>query len=265
MIPVEALSRPQNFVVDTLTKEMRNDRLRSSFSMESDVMNWLKQKSGLILIIAIAVVMAYMASSNWQRGREEAEARKEKERMADEVWRLSQPLLETKDEKGMTPLMWAVRAENMVKIRSLISDRADVNAVDRDGWSVLHHAADTCVQSSEAMETLISSGARVNAEDQEGSSPLLYASQIGAYKCVQSLLQHGANINMSNKRGETPLSRAANYGGGDESAEITVKFLLDAGANPNQHGMLAPTLLQDVSDRPRIASLLRKAMSKTKK
>lgn len=50
-------------------------------------------------------------------------------------------LLESADEDGLTPLHLAVIQGNMALVNLLLANKANVNAVDNEGHSVVHWAA----------------------------------------------------------------------------------------------------------------------------
>jgi ankyrin repeat protein len=75
-----------------------------------------------------------------------------------------------KDGGGLTPLVYAVRANDLDSVKALLETGADVNQVTSYGWS-----------------------------------PLLVATQNRFYKLGSYLLDHGANVNLPNKGGWTPL------------------------------------------------------------
>lgn len=54
-------------------------------------------------------------------------------------------LLESADEEGLTPLHLAVIQGNMALVNLLLANKANVNAVDNEGHSVVHWAAGLCV------------------------------------------------------------------------------------------------------------------------
>jgi ankyrin repeat protein len=113
-----------------------------------------------------------------------------------------------RDGGGLTPLVFAVRANDLESVRVLLKAGADVNQVTRYGWS-----------------------------------PLLVATQNRYYQLASVLLDHGANPNVTNKGGWSPLYLAVdnrNIEGGDypvpkpdmDTLEFITK-LLDKGANVN--------------------------------
>jgi uncharacterized protein len=113
-----------------------------------------------------------------------------------------------KDGGGLTPLVYAVRSDDLDSVKALLAAGADVNQVTGYGWS-----------------------------------PLLVATQNRYYKLGAFLLDHGADVNLANKGGWTPLYLATdnrNIEGGDypvrkgdmDHLEF-IKLLLDKGANVN--------------------------------
>ena len=113
-----------------------------------------------------------------------------------------------RDGGGLTPLVFAVRANDLESVRVLLEAGADVNQVTRYGWS-----------------------------------PLLVATQNRYYQLASVLLDQGANPNLANKGGWSPLYLAVdnrNIEGGDypvpkpdmDTLEFITK-LLDKGANVN--------------------------------
>jgi ankyrin repeat protein len=113
-----------------------------------------------------------------------------------------------KDGGGLTPLVYAVRSDDLDSVKVLLAAGADINQVTGYGWS-----------------------------------PLLVATQNRYYKLGAYLLEHGADVNLGNKGAWTPLYLATdnrNIEGGDypvRKADMDhldfIKLLLDKGANVN--------------------------------
>ncbi|HTC33927.1 MAG TPA: ankyrin repeat domain-containing protein [Bryobacteraceae bacterium] len=113
-----------------------------------------------------------------------------------------------KDGGGLTPLVYAVRSNDLDSVQALLAAGADVNQVTEYGWS-----------------------------------PLLVATQNRYYKLAAFLVDHGADVNLANKGGWTPLYLATdnrNIESGDypvRKADMDhldfIKLLLDKGANVN--------------------------------
>lgn len=78
------------------------------------------------------------------------------------------------------------------------------------------------------VRTLLQQRANVNAAEADGSTPLLWAAEADDVETAVLLLNAGANANAANRNGITPLWLAA----GNRDAELA-SVLLKAGANPN--------------------------------
>jgi ankyrin repeat protein len=113
-----------------------------------------------------------------------------------------------KDGGGLTPLVYAARADDADSVKVLLAAGADVNQVTAYGWS-----------------------------------PLLVATQNRYYKLGAYLLDHGADVNLANKGMWTPLYLATdnrNIESGDYPVRKPdldhldyIKLLLDKGADVN--------------------------------
>jgi ankyrin repeat protein len=129
------------------------------------------------------------------------------------------------ERDGTTPLQWAVYDENAPMVDALIKAKADVNAANREGMLPLALAAET--GNAEIVKMLIDAGAGVNTTLPNGETPLMMAARTGNTASLQLLLQHGADINAVEKlRGTTALMWAA----ANRNA-AAVKLLLKNGAN----------------------------------
>jgi ankyrin repeat protein len=138
-------------------------------------------------------------------------------------------------------------------VRTLLQQKADVNAPQIDGTSAL----DWAVQANdlELADLLLRGGAKVSAANQAGATPLLLATQNGNAAMIERLLTAGANPNAPlTKTSDTALMMAARTG----KAEA-VKVLLDHGAQVNAKETWGGTtaLMWAVSERhPDVAKLL---------
>lgn len=152
-----------------------------------------------------------------------------------------------------TPLHRAVRPGKIIKMRSLLEMRVDLNAADfsgrtalclaahhgdfevvkmlceqkgigldrtdRGGRNALHYAV--LNQKEEAASTLIKHGININAEDNEGRPPLWYAASNGMIGVVESLLKNdGINRKSWGDRKWQFLEQAAEQAGHKEIAEM---------------------------------------------
>jgi ankyrin repeat protein len=113
-----------------------------------------------------------------------------------------------KDGGGLTPLVYATRADDLDSVKALLAAGADINQTTAYGWS-----------------------------------PLLVATQNRYYKLGEYLLDHGADVNLTNKGMWTPLYLATdnrNIESGDYPVRKPdmdhldyIKVLLAHGANVN--------------------------------
>jgi uncharacterized protein len=113
-----------------------------------------------------------------------------------------------KDGGALTPLVYAVRSNDLDSVKALLAAGADINGVTGYGWS-----------------------------------PLLVATQNRYYKLAAFLLDHGADANLVNKGAWTPLYLATDNRNiesgdypvrkGDMDHLEFIKLLLDKGANVN--------------------------------
>ena len=113
-----------------------------------------------------------------------------------------------KDGGELTPLVYAVRANDLESVKALLAAGADINQTTGYGWS-----------------------------------PLLVATQNRFYQLGKYLIEHGADVNLANKGAWTPLYLATdnrNIESGDYPVRMPdmdhldfIKILLDHGANVN--------------------------------
>src|SRR5712691_1169388 len=120
-------------------------------------------------------------------------------------------------------------------VRTLLQQRADVNAPQADGATALHWAVYR--NDLEIAGLLIQAGARVTAANREGATPLSLASINGNAVMIEKLLRAGADPNVSVlSHGETALMMAARTGNVD-----AIKILLDHGADVDAKDTLRGT------------------------
>jgi ankyrin len=111
-------------------------------------------------------------------------------------------------------------------LRSLIQQKADVNAIQIDGATAVHWAV--YKDDLEMLDMLIAAGARVDVANREGITPLHMASLYGNARIIERLIKAEANAKQKGPAGETMLMLAARNGNPD-----AIKVLLNAGADVN--------------------------------
>jgi ankyrin repeat protein len=117
----------------------------------------------------------------------------------------------------------AVRRGDTQAVRSLLKNRADVNAPQGDGATALHWAA--YLGDADTTALLIRARASVDARNNYGITPLALAAETGNAAVIDQLLRGGADPNGAVRAGETPLMLAARSGNVE-----AVTVLLRAGA-----------------------------------
>ncbi|HEY2843949.1 MAG TPA: ankyrin repeat domain-containing protein, partial [Bryobacteraceae bacterium] len=117
-------------------------------------------------------------------------------------------------------------------VRSLVSQKADVNAPEPDGSTVLHWIVRS--DDLETADLLLRAGANVSAVNRRGITPLDLACVNGSAAMIHKLLDAGANPNAAHSDGQTPLMIAARTGNPE-----AVRVLLDKGANINAKDAIA--------------------------
>ena len=120
----------------------------------------------------------------------------------------------------------AAMAGDTSAVRSLVGQKADVNAALADGTTALHWLVRA--DDLEAADALIRAGANVNAADNYGVTPLALACINGNAPMVRRLLDAGADANSADPNGETALMTAARTG----NPEV-LKILVERGAAVN--------------------------------
>ena len=124
-------------------------------------------------------------------------------------------------------LHYAVRDNNINKVRTLLRGKTDVNARYRNGDPLLYYAV--MKGYIDIVKLLLEHGADANAHDRFINwGPLHIAAQSGNIEIVKLLLEHGADVHDSAGNGDTPLHNAV------ISNKIeTAMLLLEHGARVN--------------------------------
>jgi ankyrin repeat protein len=121
------------------------------------------------------------------------------------------------------PLIQAVKRHDRGAVNSLLDRGADVHAVEGDGSTALHFAAQA--DDADLVEALLEAGASPNAATRFGVTPLELASNNGNRAIIDRLIGAGADPNSVSREGQTPLMSAARSGNVD-----AVEALLAHGA-----------------------------------
>jgi ankyrin repeat protein len=125
-----------------------------------------------------------------------------------------------------TPLMVAIEKRQTGMAGLLLNRRADIEARDATGLSVLMYAAYNDLAGLVA--DIVDRGADVDAKsiNGNGATALMYAALEGHENSVNVLIDRGADVNAQDNDNETALMKAANYGRTD-----TITLLIGRGAD----------------------------------
>lgn len=93
--------------------------------------------------------------------------------------------------------------------RLLIVNGAEIDSQDEDGLTPLMYA--TLDGQHEVVELLIQKGAYLNQIDGEGETALHYATKYGQSKITELLIANGADFTIKDYCGKTPLDNAGGY------------------------------------------------------
>lgn len=119
----------------------------------------------------------------------------------------------------------AISEKNMVFLKYLVENGANINERDLEGFTPLLNAV--YYNFVDGVEFLIKIGAPID-DNSDGQTPLILATRQGNDKIIKILVENGADVNKSDKHGNTPLhlsTKAGNLKG--------VKLLIKYGANIN--------------------------------
>jgi uncharacterized protein len=104
----------------------------------------------------------------------------------------------------------AAKNQDIAAIKSLLKQKADINAASDDGTRALHWAVR--YDDIATAKTLIDAGADVKLANHYGLTPLLLACTNGNAAMTELLLKAGADVNSTDKAGETALMIATRAG-----------------------------------------------------
>ena len=136
--------------------------------------------------------------------------------------------IETYDEDGNTPLMFALKKGHTVVAKILLDAGADVNSRDKLGLTPLLIACGKTTHGYQALAAaLIKKGAQINVRDSLGFTPLLLSLSGGSSEIAKLLIERGADVSACTRKGETVLS-LAKHSNAPESVGI-VELLISMG------------------------------------
>lgn len=133
------------------------------------------------------------------------------------------PDLATATSGKWLPLHTFASCGEFYPLDSLLKHNVDINAVDKDGLTVLHKA----IGKKQAITNyLLRNSANPFVRDKDGATLMHYAVQTGSTETIELLLFYNVDINLQDKDGWTPLHLAV-----QTQKPNVVRLLLLKGAN----------------------------------
>ncbi|XP_051495478.1 DNA-binding protein RFXANK [Apus apus] len=124
--------------------------------------------------------------------------------------RKGENLVNKRDERGLTPLIWAAAFGEIETVRHLLQWGADPHALAKERESALSLAS--MGGYTDIVLMLLERNVDINIYDWNGGTPLLYAVRGNHVKCVEALLAHGADLTTEADSGYTPMDLAVALG-----------------------------------------------------
>ena len=128
-----------------------------------------------------------------------------------------------------TRLADAAMKREMAIVRTLLEQKADVNAPGKDGTPPLHWVVR--VDDIDTARALLRAGADAKGVSRYGVTPLYLACANGNAAMIRLLLDAGADANVPDWTGETPLMTASRVGNLDAVALLIERGAIVEGGN----------------------------------
>ncbi|XP_048859509.1 DNA-binding protein RFXANK-like [Brienomyrus brachyistius] len=119
-------------------------------------------------------------------------------------------LVNSPDERGFTPLMWAAAFGEIAVVDFLLEKGADPKTLAWERESALSLASSGGY--ADIVDLLLKHGVDIDTYDWNGGTPLLYAVRGNHVKCVSTLLAGGADLTVEADSGYSPMDLAVALG-----------------------------------------------------
>ena len=147
-----------------------------------------------------------------------------------------------------TPLVIAVRNEDVDGVRELITNGANVNGKEEDKTTPLFAAVES--GDIEIVQLLLEQGAKVNARDKEKQTPIMRLDDDATPELVELLIRYGAKVNLTDKQRNTALIMATLSATSD-----VIRALIDAGADVRVANKAGRTALMNAAYDDNVANV----------
>ncbi|WP_258018655.1 ankyrin repeat domain-containing protein, partial [Brachyspira hampsonii] len=144
------------------------------------------------------------------------------------------------DNDGWTSLMYAANNGDIELAKILIENKANVNAKSYEEKTALLYAMNSPIESSrnDMIKLLIENKANINVEDSNGLSPLTIAVMNNDVELTKLLIANKANLSVVTKDGESLIEYAIN----NDNVDL-LQILVENGADINYAGISSYTPL----------------------
>ena len=159
------------------------------------------------------------------------------------------------DNDGWTSLMYAANNGDIELAKVLIENKANINSESYEEKTPLIYAMNSPIESSrtDMIKLLIENKANVNKEDSNGISPLTIAVMNNDVELTKLLIANKANLSIVTKDGESLIEYAIN----NDNVDL-LQVLVEAGADINYAGISSytPLMIAAKSGAENIARIL---------
>lgn len=152
----------------------------------------------------------------------------------------SKASVEVHDAEGVTPLMQSAKFGHLNVINHLVKEaKADLNAIDLEGSTVVHYAIKN--HQTEALQFLIEQQANLSVQNKSNMTPFVLSIFCNHCEGLRLLLAANVDRTIDGLNG-TPLTLAALKG-----HSLCVRILIDHGEEPDEYGYFGMTPLMSAA------------------
>ncbi|VDM42388.1 unnamed protein product [Toxocara canis] len=219
-----------NLQTGSILHEMACSKACNRCACEADIQTPIEGESPLNSIqgLPVGLVANYEEDDMDLPDRKCVDCEKRAKEVVKLVAKCSPQLLNTRSEFGLTPLMSAVARDALGIVEALLQLKVDLEAVDEQGRTAMHHAASRGV--SRQVAILLSWGASPCRPDFECNRPMHYASVKGHTASLRFLYNANKHIDVASLSGHTAFMWAALWG-----CDASLRTMLNANPLLSRH------------------------------